>query len=99
MEELEILERDTNLALVFLERDWPVELFVITSHIVLHIIEDIKKFRPVHMTWMYIFERLNSTIGRRAMSRVHPENTLMRWFQVSFSSFILFSYLGENFCK
>ena len=49
MEELEILERDINLALVLLERDWPVELFVITSHIVRHIIEDIKKFGPVHI--------------------------------------------------
>ena len=55
MEELEILERDINLALVLLERDWPVELFVITSHIVRHIIEDIKKFGPVHMTCMYIY--------------------------------------------
>ena len=91
MEELVTLEKDINLALVLLERDWPVELFVITSHIVRHIIEDIRKFGPVHMTWMYMFERLNSSIGRRALSRVHPEATVMSWFQVSFSSFSLLS--------
>ena len=47
-----------------------------------HLPEGIERFGPVHGTWMFAYERFNSWLCRRALSRKHPEATIMRTYQV-----------------
>lgn len=55
---------------------------VVTNHILHHLPEGIEKFGPVHGTWMFAYERFNSWLCRRALSRKHPEATILRTYQV-----------------
>ena len=60
-------------------------------------LQGIQKFGPVHSTWMFPYERFNSWLCRRAMSRKHPEATILRTYQVIFFWYVvLLIQLGKN---
>lgn len=54
----------------------------ITTHLMHHIVDSIKRFGPVYSTWMYAFERFNSWLCRRALNRYRPEATTMETYRV-----------------
>ncbi|XP_066935794.1 uncharacterized protein [Clytia hemisphaerica] len=54
---------------------------VISFHLLVHIVEDLHN-GPIHTKWMYAFERYNSYITRRVMSRSNPEACVMRTHRV-----------------
>lgn len=74
---------DMNLALSLLERDFPLTMQNITTHMLRHMVEGIDSFGPLHNTWMFPFERLNSWFTRRVLNRQYPESTIMETYQVS----------------
>lgn len=57
--EIDTLEVNLNRASVLLERDFPLSLGNITTHLLHHIPDNIRSFCPVYGTWMYVFERFN----------------------------------------
>ncbi|XP_021354483.1 uncharacterized protein LOC110450989 [Mizuhopecten yessoensis] len=75
LDELDELEGRFNTALARLERDFPITLQNITTHILHHIIDGIRSFGPVYGTWMYVFERFNSWLCKRSLNMCHPEAT------------------------
>ena len=80
--QLDKLVEDLNIAMVFLERDCPLWLANITTHIIRHMVEKVKENGPFYASWMYSFERVNSWITRRAMNRDKTEECIMETVQV-----------------
>ena len=76
------LIEETNLALALLERDFPIWVANITTHLLRHIPEKIVENGPLYATWMFPYERLNSWMSRRAMNRYNTEQCIMATYQV-----------------
>ena len=79
---LDHMECQLNIALASLEKDFPLTLQNITTHILHHIIPGIRRYGPVYGTWMYVFERFNSWICKRALNMRYPEATVMETFVI-----------------
>ena len=80
LDDLDEIEARLNRALALLERDYPVVLQNITTHILHHVIDGIRRFGPIYGTWMFAFERFNSWICKRALNMSHPENTAIETY-------------------
>lgn len=80
VEDIDQIEVDLNRALALLERDFPLSLANITTHILHHIPDGIRRYGPVYGTWMYVFERFNSWICKRALNMRYPESTVIETF-------------------
>ena len=81
-EDLTNLVSETHVALSLLERDFPIWIANITTHIMRHIPEKMKENGPLYATWMFPYERLNSWMSRRAMNRNLTEECIMATYQV-----------------
>ena len=68
------LETETHVVLSLLERDFPVSLNVIVTHLLHHLPYYIKNYGPVYGYWMYPFEHLNCWISRRVTNRRFPDH-------------------------
>ena len=82
IEEIEYLINAINEVLALFERDCPLWLFDITTHILRHVAEKIKPNGPIYASWMYPYERMNSWLTRRVMNRKNPEACIMETYQV-----------------
>lgn len=76
------LEIRLNRALALLERDFPVSLQNITTHLLHHMVDTLKRCGPVYGTWMYAFERFNSWICQRALNMRYPESTVIETYLI-----------------
>lgn len=83
-EEADAMVENLNVAISLLERDCPLWLSNITTHILKHIAEKIRDCGPMYSTWMYLFERLNCFIKRRVLNRSKIEECIMETIQVSY---------------
>ena len=77
------LKAEIAQAASLMERDFPLVFNVITTHLLLHEADTCAKFGPVHSRWMFFFERLNSFITRRVMSRKHPEASAIQTIRMA----------------
>ena len=68
--------------MALLERDCPLWLGNITTHILRHLAAKIRENGPMHASWMFPFERMNSYITRRANNRSTIEQCIMETVQV-----------------
>lgn len=82
LDDLDCVENDLNEACALLERDFPLNLQNITTHILHHIVDGIRHFGPVYGTWMFVFERFNSWICKRALNMRYPEATVLETFVI-----------------
>lgn len=82
LDDLDQIEGQLNIALASLEKDFPLTLQNITTHILHHIVPGIRRYGPVDGTWMYVFERFNSWICKRALNMRYPEATVMETFVI-----------------
>ena len=73
---------EMNTSMVLLERDCPISLGNITTHILRHISEKINENGPLHASWMYPYERMNSWITRRVKNRSMVKECRMESVQV-----------------
>ena len=80
IEDIDSLEIKLNKSLAFIERDFPISLQNITTHVLHHIPDGIRKYGPIYGTWMYVFERFNSWICKRCLNMRYPEATASETF-------------------
>lgn len=80
LDDLDELEERLNESLALLERDFPLTLQNITTHILHHVVDGIRNFGPVYGTWMFVFERFNSWICKRALNMRHPESCVIETY-------------------
>ena len=76
------LEQDIHHVLALLERNFPVSLNVIVFHLLHHLPLYMQQYGPVFEYWMYPFERFNSWLGNRVMSKRYPESTVVETYRV-----------------
>ncbi|CAC5376590.1 unnamed protein product [Mytilus coruscus] len=77
-EQLQGLIEDTSTAVVLLERDFPLTLQNITTHLLHHISEGYEDYGPLYDRWLYPFERANSWVTRQILQHGHEESTVMQ---------------------
>lgn len=77
------LEQQVHRVLALLERDFPVSLQVIVFHLLHHLPMFLKRFGPAYTFWMYPYERFNSWITRRVLSRRYPEATVVETYRLT----------------
>ena len=80
LDDLNDIEMRLNKTMALLERVYPITLQNITTHILHHVIDGIRRFGPIYGTWMFVFVRFNSWICKRALYRSHPENSAIETY-------------------
>eukprot|EP00898_Chlorokybus_atmophyticus_P001572 jgi/Chlat1/2415/Chrsp17S02667 len=74
---LDGMELDLLEALCLLERDFPRSVFTISTHLVLHSTQQLRRCGPVRGTWMFGAERRMQHIRKQATSRKAPEASIV----------------------
>lgn len=77
IDEMEVM---LNKALSLLEMNFPIHLQNITTHLLHHIPDGLRRTGPVYSSWMYVFERFNSWICKRVQNMRYPEATAVETF-------------------
>ncbi|XP_072022469.1 uncharacterized protein [Amphiura filiformis] len=72
----------TSTALSLLERDFPVYVQNITTHIIHHIPRDIPEFGPLHGRWTFPYERVQCWLSRQVTNKQHQEATIMETYAI-----------------
>ncbi|CAG2226719.1 unnamed protein product [Mytilus edulis] len=81
-EQLQGLIEDTSTAVVLLERDFPLTLQNITTHLLHHIPEGYEDYGPLYDRWLYPLERANSWVTRQILQHGHEESTVMQTYRI-----------------
>lgn len=81
-DDTDLIELRLNKALALFEREFPVCLQNITTHILHHIPDGINRYGPVYGTWMFVYERFNSWICKRVLNMRYPEATAIETFLI-----------------
>ncbi|XP_076106800.1 uncharacterized protein LOC143075311 isoform X2 [Mytilus galloprovincialis] len=81
-DEIPSLIADTHLAVALLERDFPLTLQNLTTHLLHHIPEGYNDFGPLYDRWLYPLERANSWITRQIVQHGHEESTVMQTYRI-----------------
>ena len=71
-----------NIVLARLERDFPITMQNITTHLLRHIVDGINRFGPIYSTWMFVFERFNSWLCQRCLNKLYPEATCIQTYLI-----------------
>ncbi|XP_063437818.1 uncharacterized protein LOC134718894 [Mytilus trossulus] len=79
-DEIPTLIEDTHIAVTLLERDFPLTLQNLTTHLLHHIPEGFMDFGPLYDRWLYPLERANSWITRQILQHGHEESTVMQTY-------------------
>lgn len=81
--QINLLAERVDIALALFERDWPISLQNITTHLLHHIVPlSIKRFGPVYGTWMFCFERFNSFLCKRSLNKRFPELAAVETYRI-----------------
>ncbi|XP_052097487.1 uncharacterized protein LOC127732488 [Mytilus californianus] len=81
-DELDDIIQFTSEAMSLLERDFPIALQTITTHLMHHIPEGYADFGPLYGRWLFPFERINSWITRQALNKNKIEATIMETYAI-----------------
>lgn len=74
-EKAEMLE-NAELSLCFLEREFPLGFFVIMTHLMFHLVEELFICGPVHCRWMYPMERYMKSLKDYVRTNARPEGSM-----------------------
>ncbi|XP_062595076.1 uncharacterized protein LOC134256449 [Saccostrea cucullata] len=80
--ELPQLQADTHEALAMLERDFPLTMQNLTTHLIHHIVDDLAKLGPMYGRWLFPYERANGWITRQCLKKGIEESTVMETYVV-----------------
>ncbi len=82
-DDLDTLESDITTLLALMERDLPVYIQNITTHLLRHIAQDIRSFGPVPGRSMFTTERTICWLSRQNHNKLHQEKTIIETYIVS----------------
>lgn len=58
------------------------KLMNVTTHLLVHLSEQMKEFGPAHSTWLYAYERFNNWLTSKIKRRSMPEVAVMETYRV-----------------
>jgi len=81
--DLEKAQQDIVLILCKLETIFPPAFFDIMVHLVIHLPEEAIRGGPVHLRWMYPFERFLGSLKKYVKNRARPEGSIAEAYIVN----------------
>lgn len=101
MEERETLFLECAETLCLLEKELPPSFFDIMIHLCIHLVEELFICGPVHVRWMYPFERYYKTLKSYVRNHAKPEGCMAKGFQLEEACGFASEYLqnGQSFVK
>ncbi|CAM8928793.1 unnamed protein product [Rhodiola kirilowii] len=94
--ELATLQDQIMVTLCQLEMYFPPSFFDIMVHLTVHLVREIKILGPVHMRWMYPFERYMKIIKGYVRNRNRPEGSIVEGYIVEEAIEFCSNYLGND---
>lgn len=79
---LESLQLEVVEALCVLERSFPPSFFDIMTHLVVHLVEEIRICGPVSLRWMYPFERVMKPLKQYVKNKARPEGCMVATYAI-----------------
>ncbi|KAA0059068.1 transposase [Cucumis melo var. makuwa] len=75
--QLKGMQEDVVVTLCLLEKYFPPSFFTIMVHLVVHLVREIEFCGPVHLRWMYPFERYMKVLKTYVGNRNRPEGCMV----------------------
>ncbi|KAL0561465.1 hypothetical protein IC582_001893 [Cucumis melo] len=75
--QLKGMQEDVVVTLCLLEMYFPPSFFTIMVHLVVHLVREIEFCGPVHLRWMYPFERYMKVLKTYVRNRNRPEGCMV----------------------
>uniref|UniRef100_A0A8W8MQL9 DUF4218 domain-containing protein n=1 Tax=Magallana gigas TaxID=29159 RepID=A0A8W8MQL9_MAGGI len=82
MSTLDELQKETHEAFALLERDFPLTMQNLTTHLIHHVVEDLARFGPMYGRWLFPYERANGWITRQCLRKGMEESTVMETYAI-----------------
>ncbi|XP_062612111.1 uncharacterized protein LOC134273911 [Saccostrea cucullata] len=76
------LQDDVHTALCLLEKDFPLSLQNLTTHLIHHMVDGLLDFGPVYGRWLFPYERANGWISRQCLRKGVEESTVMETYVI-----------------
>ncbi|XP_062584302.1 uncharacterized protein LOC134246058 [Saccostrea cucullata] len=76
------LQADTHEALSLLERDFPLAIQNLTTHLIHHIVDDLANYGPMYGRWLFPYERANGWVTRQCLRKGMEESTVMETYVI-----------------
>ena len=83
MNDLKKVEQDVVLILCKLETIFPPAFFDIMVHLIMHLPEEAIRGGPVHLRWMYPFERFLGALKKYVRNRARPEGSIAEAYVIN----------------
>lgn len=77
----EQLMEDSSETMCMLEKEMPPSFFDIMSHMPNHLVEELFLCRPIHIQWMYPYERYFKTLKGYVRNLSKPEGSIAQGYQ------------------
>ncbi|XP_062013977.1 uncharacterized protein LOC133730394 [Rosa rugosa] len=73
---VELLENEIAKTLCMLERFFPPSFFDVMVHLPIHLVQEVLIGGPVHLRWMFPFERYVGVLNQHVKNRSNPEGSI-----------------------
>ncbi|XP_076082418.1 uncharacterized protein LOC143053503 [Mytilus galloprovincialis] len=80
--EIKQLQDDTHAALALLERDFPLSLQNLVTHLLHHIVDGIAENEPLYGRWLFPYERVNGWMSIQGLKKGGEEATIMETYVI-----------------
>ncbi|XP_052694496.1 uncharacterized protein LOC128172788 [Crassostrea angulata] len=82
-EDIPELQEDAHSALSLFERDFPLSMQNLVTHLLHHVVDGFPTFGPLYGRWLFPYERANGWINRQCLKKGAEEATVMETYVVS----------------
>jgi len=89
------LFEETILVMCLLEKTFPPSFFDITTHLLIHVVEQVKICGPVSLRWMYPFERNMKVLKQYVKNKARPEGSMAEGYIINESLGFFTEYISE----
>ncbi|XP_061190168.1 uncharacterized protein LOC133198027 [Saccostrea echinata] len=81
-EDLPHLQREVHSSLALFERDFPLSMQNLVTHLIHHIVDGFSMYGPLYGRWLFAYERANGWITRQCLKKGAEESTVMETYAV-----------------
>ena len=96
MQERETLFEDCAETLCLLEKEFPPSFFDVMVHLTIHLVQELFLCGPVHICWMYPYERYFKTLKGFVRNLAKPEGCIAKGYEVEEACRFVAEYLSEG---
>jgi len=74
------LKQRGTIALCLLEKEFPPSLFIIMTHLMVHLVVEVKLCGPIHTRWMYPMERYMKSLKTYVQNMARPKDSMVEGY-------------------